>query len=202
MTQRTPFLSLAAALALGTAAFVSPAAAQESDAMRGPMQPPAFSELDSDGNGQITASDLEAYAAARFAEADTDGNGSLSAEELTARAMARAQERAERMTTRMLNTRDIDGDGALSREEMEAGRGGRDHGRMGMRMLQRADRDGDGAVSEEEYTAATERMAEMMERHHGKGRHGMDHDRGKGMDHHRGGKDGGRDGERHPMRHD
>ena len=38
---------------------------------------PDFSQLDANGDGQITQAEVKAFGAAEFAKADTDGNGSL-----------------------------------------------------------------------------------------------------------------------------
>jgi Ca2+-binding EF-hand superfamily protein len=166
---RLTALTLAVGLALG--ATVSSAPAQE-----GPgRMPPAFGDLDTDGDGAITRSDLEAFAEGRFAAADTDGDGVLSEAELT----ARAAERGAARVTRMLNRLDADGDGALSRAEIEA-RGGRHGGDRAGRMLERADTDGDGAVSETEYAGILQHMAEHRGMGRGPGmghgRHQRDHD--------------------------
>ena len=126
-----------------------------------------FETLDTNGDGSITASDLEAAGDARFAELDADGNGQVSEEEFVARSMALAAERAATMFERL----DADGDGALSRDVLEA-RSGRGSG-MAERMIQRADADGDGAVSQEEFDAFGAQMADRRGGP-GKGRRGGD----------------------------
>ena len=166
MTPKAKLITAVTAFAIAGAAFVPTVASARGER----PTPPAFEELDMDGNGQINRADIAAYAAARFAAADTDGNGSLSVEEMQAQAEARASERATRGVTRMVNRLDTDGDGALSAQELEArGEGRRGGGDMAGRMLNRADTDGDGAVSEAEYTAALEKMGDRGDRHKKRG---------------------------------
>ena len=74
----------------------------------------SFAELDADGDGQVTMQELAAMGAARFDAADSDGNGVLSAEEI----QARAQEQVAKRVAGMIQRFDQDGDGALSRDEM------------------------------------------------------------------------------------
>jgi len=110
---------------------------------------PDFATLDANGDGQITAEELQAQGAARFAAADTDGNGSLSLEELTAAAAERRENRAGRMLERL----DTNEDGELSQEELAAARGGD----RAERMIERADADGNGSISQEEFEEAKDR---------------------------------------------
>ena len=174
-------MTLPRAIAILTAGTLSLALTAQlgSAQARGPMpQPPSFSELDVNGDGAITRSDIEAAAQARFADADTDGNGALSEAELKAQAMARADDRAAAQSTRMLNRLDADGDGALSIDELHDA-GGRRGGDRAGRMLKRADTDGDGAVSEAEYDTALAKMADRGDRQHSR--------KGKGDNDRRGG---------------
>lgn len=121
----------------------------------GPMERPAFEQLDADGDGKVTAAELEAYPAARaaerFAAADTNGDGALSPDELAAS--------IDRMRSEAIMSRlDSDGDGTISQTEMEAAMGGgRASATPGERMLDRVDTDDDGAISAEEYNAFSER---------------------------------------------
>ena len=127
---------LAAAIVAGFAA--SGATARDGGSHR-------FSEIDADGNGQVTQEEMAAHVDARFAAADTDGDGFLDTEELMAQAMARAEGRAARMLERL----DSDGDGALSAEELE--QMGKDRGgKRLIRMLDRMDADGDGKLARAE----------------------------------------------------
>lgn len=110
------------------------------------MERPSFEVLDADGDGTITVVEIRAHSTAKFNEVDTDGDGLLSAEEMQAVALAKAAERAEKMTTRMIEWRDTDGDGLLSEAELGGG--------MDQRMFSRMDADDDGVISAEEYANA------------------------------------------------
>ena len=147
--------------------------------MRGEGPMAMFEEFDADGDGSVTAAEIEAHRVARFAELDADGNGQISRQEFMDHAAARAGERAGTMFDRL----DADGDGTLSRDAIEARRG---PGPDAARMIERFDADGDGAVSETELAEARGRFMERregrggdrMERSgdrdgHGMGDHGM-----------------------------
>ena len=122
----------------------------------GPPPMPPFEEMDTDGNGSITAEEMQARRAERVATVDANNDGKLSAEELAqadiARETTRANDRAEEKVARM----DSDGDGLLSAAELATPPEGPD-----ARMMARIDTDGDGAISREESDAA---MKEMQER--------------------------------------
>lgn len=141
-----------------------------------------FDLLDADGDGLVTAAEIEAFRAARFAELDADGDGVISRQEFVDHAAARAGDRAGAMFDRL----DADGDGVLSRDAIEARRGaGPDAGWM----MRRFDADGDGAISRDEVAGMRDRWMERREgRGAGMGRHGdgqrrmMDGRRGHGRD--------------------
>lgn len=177
---------VAASLVAG--AGVATAQGKKAHGRMGPMMP-AFSELDANGDGNVTKAEMEAHAKARFDAADTDGNGKLSQAEMKAAAEKRAEEarqrRFERMAARMMERMDADGDGEVSFDEMPGQQTRQD------RMFDRLDADNDGAISAEEMDAAQARMQERMK--DGRG------DRGeRGM--RRG--DGPRDGHGKMHRHD
>lgn len=146
----------AAAMALGATSVYAMGPGHE---MHGPR--PSFSDLDTDGNGEVTKQEMRGHRQARFDKADTDGDGKLSLDEITAAAQARAAERA----SRMLEQFDADGDGALSAAEMP---GPRAPAEMIDRMFARADADDSGSISQEEFDTMKERMR-------GKGRFGERH---------------------------
>lgn len=129
---------------------------------RGPAM--MIEEFDTDGDGKVTAAEIEAHRAARFAELDTDGNGQVSRDEFMAHAAAKASERAAEMFERL----DADGDGTLSRDAIEAmgGRGGPD----AERLIARFDADGDGAISAEEIDSARIAFRAQHGDHDGMGR--------------------------------
>ena len=164
---------LSGLIALGLAAQGNPVQAQEG----GPMKTnrPVFSELDTNGDGQVTAEELEALHIARLSDIDTDGDGFLTAEEFQAHRAAQADERADRRLQRMIERMDTDGDGKVSLQEAQARS-------PGTRMIDRLDRNDDGAVSEEEFAQA---------RDHGPRGQGARGDHGG-----KGGKDGRHGGDR------
>lgn len=141
--KRTVILSTLTILAIaGTA--VSASAFGDRDGRKGPRI--EFSTLDSNGDGQLTETEMQAHATARFNEADTNGDGSLSAEELTARADSQKAERMARRIAKMIEKRDTNGDGVLSQEELQP----RDRGDMFAKL----DTNEDGMISQEEFDAA------------------------------------------------
>lgn len=107
-----------------------------------------FQAADANSDGKLTPDELRAYGAARFALADTDGNGALSAQEMEAKIQSHMQERAGQRAgkgaARMIERRDANGDGELSLEEMGP-KGGE------TRIFDHLDKDGDGAISTEEF---------------------------------------------------
>ncbi|MFN4157438.1 MAG: EF-hand domain-containing protein [Gemmobacter sp.] len=141
----------------------------------GSLAMPAFEALDTDGDGRITREEMQAQRAARVAALDADGDGKITLEELKAHHMRQAEDRAERMARRMIESMDSDGDGALSAAELAAGPAPM------MAMFDRIDTDGDGAISKDEAEAMRNRMADRMERrgksdeHRGHGARDMKH---------------------------
>jgi hypothetical protein len=132
---------------------------------RGDMMDRAgFSELDADGNGELSREELQNRAAARFAAVDADGDGKLTVEEMIAAGNTRASERAARMVERF----DTDGDGALSQDELRAGREDRAQERRGNRF-ERLDADGSGGLSQAEFEAGMERRGHHGARGDGRG---------------------------------
>lgn len=163
--------ALTALAITGTAFSVS---AKDNNGRRGDHGPKIeFSELDVNGDGSVTADEIQAHFATRFATIDTDGNGALSADELSAHGEAQKAERHAKRTAKMIEHRDTNGDGALSIEEMQPKQAGT--------MFDRLDTDKDGAISTEEFAAA-----EGKGRGNGKGK---GHGNGRG-DGHGNGKSG------------
>jgi len=107
---------------------------------------PDFSQLDANGDGQLTQAEVKAFGATQFAEADTDGNGSLTLEELTARAKADWAKKMGKRAKRMLKRLDGDGNGTIELAEME-------QMKPGKRMFDRLDENEDGVISQEEFDA-------------------------------------------------
>ncbi len=175
------------AIALAGTAITASAFGKGHD--EGPRMPHiSFSELDANGDGQVTKEEIQAHFKARFDAADSDGDGNLSAEEMAARAEKERAERMQRRVSRMIERRDTDGDGLLSAEEMQAGRPGVD-------MLTRLDTDKDGAVSEQEF-AKLERRGQHGGPGERRGEHwGEHHQRGGDCDGHGGKRHGQGDGQ-------
>lgn len=134
MTHKILIGAFIAVLTAGGAAFAEGRAA-------------SFETLDTNGDGALSKTELEAAGAARFAAADANGDGALSKEELQARASSGAAKRVERMMTRL----DTDGDGKLTQAELEA------RPRRGD-VFARLDADNDGAISKAEFEEGRAKM--------------------------------------------
>lgn len=149
-------LATAALLALGTVAVAQQGGPGAPG--RGPaygMGPGAMmQQLDTNGDGAISAEEFAAHRQTIFDQLDTDKSGTISQDEFTATkgvgpgAQAgntfRDQRRAQ-MHAQMFTTFDTNGDGVLNTEEWA------DHQGRG-RMLGTLDTDKDGALSAEELS--------------------------------------------------
>lgn len=162
MTKTRSLFTYTSIALIGGAMLLTTAANVEARGMKD-RERPTFSQLDADGNGEITVEELSNRGAARFAEADSDGNGELSREEL----LARSEGANERRVDRMLERADSDGNGALSQAEIEAMREARGGGNRGAeriaKMMERVDTDGSGTISQAEYDAAIAKRAERAQ---------------------------------------
>jgi hypothetical protein len=126
-----------------------------------------FAAVDADGNGSLTAAELQAFAVARVAVIDTDGNGTVSRVELVALVPDRmgplmnpfGRDRGEVFADRMLARMGATEAGGIVIEDMVA--------RRVSDMLAVFDTDRDGAIAEAEADAGQARMAERRE---GRGR--------------------------------
>jgi len=143
-------------LAVSTVAAPALADGRHMDRMRGHWQ-----KFDSNEDGRIEKSELDARLAARFKEADLNGDGKISFEESEA---AREKRRVERRKERF-DRMDRDGDGVLSEVEVN---------RLAERMWIRADLDDDDVVTMREMHERRERMHRMWrDRYNGhRGHHG------------------------------
>ncbi|PYE85883.1 calcium-binding protein [Pseudoroseicyclus aestuarii] len=110
--------------------------------MMGPMMD--MERLDADGDGAVTAAEIDQAMATRFAAADTNGDGALSAEEMAAEAERMRQEALLRQMQRLIGHMDADDDGLLQLAEIEA------RAPSSEALLDRLDRDDDGSLSAEE----------------------------------------------------
>ncbi len=139
MTKNKQVSALVIAALLATTAG---AAFAQDTASREDRRAAMFAELDTNGDGTVSAEEFEARAD-RFARADTNGDGLLTAAEIAAAGEERAAQRAERMIARL----DSNGDGALSEDEISSRRDP-------ARMFERLDANDDGTVSAEEFAEA------------------------------------------------
>ncbi|MFD0978316.1 EF-hand domain-containing protein [Tropicimonas aquimaris] len=135
---------------------------------QGSLERPSFAQIDTDGDGKLTAAEMQALpaimAAERFKAADTDGDGKMSKEELAAAITQQRENRDAERAERMISRFDADKDGAVSEQEMLDSMGQGRKASPGERFIAMADTDKDGAVSEEEFAAAAERMEERHAR--------------------------------------
>ncbi len=99
-----------------------------------------FKQLDANGDGVISISDLLAISDRRVKLMDGNGDGVITRAEL----MVYLQQRAARRTAKTLARLDRNGDGGISRAEA---------GEADWRRLARADADGDKVVTRRELTA-------------------------------------------------
>lgn len=114
MKAKTAIFATIATLTLGGAAL----AAQ--DAAKPAQTPPLFLKLDRDGNSALEKAEVLRPRAERFAKLDANGDGKLTAEEIDRHLKQRLQRRLMRMRYRLLARFDANGDGAISREEFTA----------------------------------------------------------------------------------
>ncbi len=114
-----------------------------------------FEELDIDGDGQVTLTEITEHRMKNYTSADTDGDGQLSVEEMQAAAQAKAADRVKGMFEKY----DANADGFLSEDELPKPR-------RASKMFERIDADGNGSISEQEYADAKDRMGRKHKRHH------------------------------------
>ena len=117
-------------------------------------------ELDLNGDGNISKSEIDAKKAAKFTEADQTGDGVLTFEEFEAHALAEKARREAQRRERMFARLDSDGDGVVSEAEFGEARGGRLE-----KHFDRIDTNGDGMISEAEREAAHEKMKKRGGKH-------------------------------------
>jgi len=126
-----------------------------------------FADLDANGDGVISRSEVEAKISSDFADADEDGDGTLSEDEARAFHTARHEQRRERRREHRGGDRyerRAGDDGVIDQDEFAE---------RGVRRFEMADLDENGQVTETEMRLAAEAR---RGRHHGRrhGRHGDD----------------------------
>lgn len=133
---------ITAACIIGVAATVATVSAKSRGGDR-------FEKLDANGDGIVTASEMDARQADLFKAADANGDGGISQEEF------HEHRKAKRMEWREKNNPDTNGDGLIDRVEFIA---------AAEKRFDRFDKNGDGVISEDERRS-------MRGRHH-RGFHG------------------------------
>ncbi len=119
----------------------------------------SFEQLDTNGDGFVTAEELSAQVSARFDGLDADDNDLISREELLAHAQSEGNERMVNGLDKMFARMDANKDGALSEEEMKPRED------RAARMIEKMDADKDGKISKAEFDAAVaERGSKHAER--------------------------------------
>lgn len=145
-------LTIAALITLGLGGLTYTAIAQGHE---GAPHRPNLEAVDTDQDGNITRDEMAAHRANRFASADANGDGQVSATEFEAFAEAERERRFQERQSRRFAKLDTNSDGVVSLAEHEA------HAEARMdRMFERVDTDGDGVITEAEREAAKEKMRE------------------------------------------
>lgn len=119
-----------------------------------------FSDLDVDGDGQLTEEEFAAAQLVWLQKHDSDGDGALSSEEAQAAIMERLSKAASRMTEKMFGRLDSNGDGLIGADELGQMHSGRGFDHM--------DSDDDGMISEEEFDRKEHKGKKMRRRHRDK----------------------------------
>lgn len=88
--------------------------------MMGLFGPIKFSDIDTKGQGFITAEDIQAYKLARLKAIDKDGDGYITPAEFTDFEMQRITPRIQQRADDLVKRLDLNGDGKLSIEELAA----------------------------------------------------------------------------------
>lgn len=165
MTERfSRFFVVAAVAGTMTALSLQPAAADNDDGDdrdegRG-HHGILFSDLDADGDGQLTEEEFAAAKLAWLQKLDANGDGALSPEEAQAAIMERLSKAASRMTEKMFRRLDANEDGLIDADELGSMRSGRGFDHM--------DSDDDGMISEEEFDHKGHKGKKTRRRHRDK----------------------------------
>ena len=137
------------ALLIGVTAYAADGPTNEEHALhRAERVDHVFEMLDANADGAIDLAEVEAGRGARFAATDSDGDGNLTVTELSAAAEKRASKRIAGVIRRL----DGNGDGVIDQSEFDVRSDGHG-GRHGAKMFKRFDADGDGRVTRAEADA-------------------------------------------------
>ncbi|WP_116133473.1 EF-hand domain-containing protein [Tropicimonas sp. IMCC34043] len=172
-------------LVLGSAIALGLAVTGGADAFGGSLAQssrPSFAELDSNGDGRVTAAELGVLPATRmndlFATADRNRDGRITREELSRMTATRGTlgpQRADRMMMRL----DLDRDGTITWAEARTAAGQNRSTPPGAQLMARADTNRDGVITAAEYAAATALMQQRLggqgqgQRQSGRGQQGQ-----------------------------
>ena len=116
-----------------------------------------FSDLDADGDGQLTEEEFAAANLVWLQRHDADGDGALSPEEAQAAIMERLSKAASRMTEKMFSRLDANEDGLIDADELDSMLTGRGFDHL--------DSDDDGMISAEEFDHKRHRGKKGRHRH-------------------------------------
>lgn len=119
----------------------------------------SFEQLDTDGDGFVTAEDLSAQSAIRFDGLDANDDDTISREELLAHAKSNGNARMEKGLEKMFARMDANKDGVLSEDEMKPRKD------RSSRMIEKMDTDKDGKISKAEFDAAVAEHASKRTAH-------------------------------------
>ena len=132
----------------GASAFATAAFAEGDDGRapprmehHGKMQD-HLKEMDADGDGKVSETEMTAYRSAKFKQADADGDGTLTQTELVSFHQAEMQRRREERQAKMFAAIDKDGSGGASLEEFLT---------AGPHSFDRMDRDDDGFIDASDF---------------------------------------------------
>jgi hypothetical protein len=158
LMKRTTLATLIASTALVIAVPFA-AQAERGHGRHGGPDSEHMKAVDTNGDGDISKEEIQAFRTTMFNAADANQDGALTLDEMILHHdTMEAQRKAERQA-RMFEELDTDGNGTVSAAEFAA---------RPMRGMERFDTDGDGTVSDEEREAARAAMKD----HRGKwGRH-------------------------------
>lgn len=159
MTKTTTLSALALLLASG--GFAGAAHAQHGPGHHGGNPGQMLEQIDTNGDGDITRAEADAFRAARFADADANNDGVLTQDELTAHHEAERAERRAARQSEMFARMDADGDGVISEAELG--------GERIDRLFEHVDTDGDGVITEEERETAHENRPDRRGERRGRG---------------------------------
>ncbi|MFT5932313.1 MAG: hypothetical protein ACI93G_001398 [Hyphomonas sp.] len=159
LMKRTTLATLVAASALVIAVPFA-AQAERGHGRDGGPDSEHMKAVDTNGDGDISKEEVQAFRTTMFKAADANQDGALTLDEMTLHHDAMEAQRKAEHQVRMFEKLDTDANGTVSAAEFAA---------RPMRGMERFDTDGDGTVSDEEREAARAAMKD----HRGKwGRHG------------------------------